>query len=179
VLAYLLRFGTVRIAKLLRSPGEGLCSRQMFGGTQLLDLDRSITQRLLYLDGERFVPERILLGELVRTGAHVVDVGANIGYYALLFRQLGGPDAHLTLIEPSEENLPELEATLAENALAEYTLHRCAVGRESGTVRIKRGINSGVTGADADGYDVPVRRLTDLCEGSVDLIKIDVEGFEP
>lgn len=37
---------------------------------------------------------------MVRRGDHVVDVGANIGYYVLMFESAVGPKGKITAFEP-------------------------------------------------------------------------------
>src|SRR5947207_15484253 len=61
-----------------------LLERPFFGFRLLLDVARSNAQKLLFLEGERFVRERTLLSGLLKPGMCAVDVGANIGYYALM-----------------------------------------------------------------------------------------------
>ena len=68
-------------------PTYGLVKRPFAGGDLFLDLARSQTQRLLWLNGERVVGERSLLASLLRPGMFVVDVGANIGYYLLMLER--------------------------------------------------------------------------------------------
>ncbi|MDX1613266.1 MAG: protein kinase, partial [Candidatus Promineifilaceae bacterium] len=47
-----------------------------------------------------------LIRSMLRPGMHAIDVGANVGYYLLLLEQCVGPSGFVTLVEPSEENLP-------------------------------------------------------------------------
>jgi FkbM family methyltransferase len=158
-------------------PVGTLVERGLFGSRQVLDIGRSNAQQLLWVEGERFVEERFLLRRLLKPGMAVVDVGANIGYYALLFKQCCGPDARTICIEPSIENLPELKATIARNGLRNIVVHEVALGSDEGMIGLRSGINSGVDMAGST-YTVPLRRLDRLVDEKVDFIKIDVEGFE-
>jgi FkbM family methyltransferase len=140
---------------------------------------RSITQQLLYLEGERFIAERRLLRGLLQPGMHVIDVGANIGYYVLLFVNAVGPNGRVTAVEPSPENLPELRATVDLNSLSNVRIEDLALGAEDGLTRLKSGINSGVTTAGNAAYaDIPVRTLDEIARVPVHFVKIDVDGYE-
>jgi FkbM family methyltransferase len=153
-------------------------SRRLFGGQFLVDASASLTQSLLYLWGERLVTERRLISTLLAPGMHAVDVGANVGYYLLLLQQGIGRKGWVTLIEPSEENIPALERNIAINGYSNVVLHRVDVGENAGRVGLRTGINSGVTTLDGGAYQVDLRPLDELTDTRVDFLKIDVEGFE-
>ena len=150
-----------------------------FAGFELyLDLSRYATQGLLYLDGEHFVAERSLLARLVKPGMRIVDVGANIGYYLLLFEQLAGPEASIVAIEPSRVNLAELKLNIERNGLRNVQLHEVALGNKSGEAWLAESINSYVVPNGEGSYRVPVQTLDELVIGRVDFLKIDVDGYE-
>ena len=167
-------FGDVRASWILRRP--------FLGCTIFVDVSRSSVQRLIYLEGERFVAERPLVRELARAGYTVVDVGANIGYYTLLFESVIGPSGRIIAFEPEPDNLVELRANVNRNGLNNVTIHPYAVGSCGGTVSFARGINGGVRENEesvaGDAVQVPMVTLDDALTGPVDLIKVDVEGYE-
>jgi len=174
------RFGTLRLAnrafRSLTSPTW--VSRRLFGRDMHMDLARTSAQKLLFLEGERFVEERHVLRTLLKPGMTVVDVGANIGYYMLLADQCVGPSGRIICVEPSVENLPELRRNIDANALRNVELHEVALGAENGEVGLKTGINSGVAELGQAEHVVPVQRLDALVSDRVDFLKIDVEGYE-
>ncbi|HEV7517126.1 MAG TPA: FkbM family methyltransferase, partial [Thermoanaerobaculia bacterium] len=94
-----------------------LFERPFFGYRLLVDVSRSNAQRLLYLDGERFMAERFLLRRLLRPGFKAVDVGANIGYYLLFMARLIGERGSISCFEPEPENLAELTRNIRRNGL--------------------------------------------------------------
>jgi FkbM family methyltransferase len=65
--------------------------------------------RSRFLTGE---PEGEILGDFVRPGDWVVDVGANVGQYTLQLSSLVGPGGRVFAVEP----VPETFAVLASNA---------------------------------------------------------------
>ena len=59
--------------------------------------------------------ETSLLSAEIRPGMRIVDVGANIGYYTLLFSKLTGASGHVFAFEPEPENFGLLQRNLARN----------------------------------------------------------------
>jgi FkbM family methyltransferase len=120
----------------------------------------------------------------VRAGDHVVEVGASIGLYALAFAGRVGPQGHVTAFEPDPESASALEANIGVNDWRErVTVIRAAVGQSSGQVRFAaaRGLESRIETRPevCDGViTVPQVALDHALAGRIDLIKIDVEGFE-
>lgn len=178
--AELLRFRTLSVAQRLRlgRRSHRVLRRRLFGYPFQIDVSASDTHALLWLEGERLIAERFLVRSLLRPGMTVVDVGANIGYYLLLFESVIGPSGHVLLIEPSPENLPQLRRTMVINGFANASLEAIAIGAQEGVVGLRSGINSGVAAVDEAPYQVPIRPLDAVAPDRVDVIKIDVEGFE-
>jgi FkbM family methyltransferase len=159
-----------------------ILKRGFLGYRLHLDVSRSNAQRLLYLEGERFVSELKLIRSLVKPADTVVDVGANIGYYALLFAKSIGKNGRIIAFEPEPDNLVELRLNVDRNGLRNTEIHPFAVGARAGTVAFARGINGGVRASDGPETDaaiqVPMVALDDVLAGPVNVIKIDVEGYE-
>jgi FkbM family methyltransferase len=152
--------------------------RPFCGFELLLDVSRSNAQRLLFLEGERFVGERRLLRSLLRPGLRMADVGANIGYYLLLAEGAVGPSGTIACFEPEPDNVAELRRNIAANRLQNVQVFPVAVGDTEGTVSLRSGINSGVAADGSGDLTVSMCRLDDALASPVDFVKIDVEGFE-
>lgn len=121
----------------------------------------------------------------VRAGDHVVEVGASMGLYALAFAGRVGAAGHVTAFEPDPESASALEANVGVNGWRDrVTVIRAAVGQHNGPVRFAaaRGLESRIeTRPDGGGevITVPMVTLDDAFAGRrIDVIKIDVEGFE-
>lgn len=155
----------------------GVLARRFAGGLLALDVARSDTHRLLFLEGERFVVERALLRRLAQRGETVVDVGANVGYIALLLARRVGPGGRVVCLEPVPENLVELRRNADLNRLRQVEVLPVAAGDRDGSVGMQSGLN-GVIAPAAGDLVVEIRRLDSLALPRVDLVKIDVEGFE-
>lgn len=122
-------------------------------------------------------------------GDTFVDVGANIGYYALLASKTVGPSGRVIAIEASPTIAERLSRNVQSNHAANVrAIHAAALGERS-VVRLYRGndSNSGETTiveAFASGFECEVEAyplhelLTDEELRSARLFKIDVEGAE-
>ncbi len=125
----------------------------------------------------------------VRENAIIFDVGANIGVTtALLGTAI--PHGRLYAFEPGAETFPHLLATIEANNLANCYPRQTALGASSGEVGFLSNSHSGsashlaLTGVSLGGANTRVRIqtldevVTDLDLTRLDLVKIDVEGFE-
>jgi FkbM family methyltransferase len=175
--AFFWRFHTLRLADRLFAgvPAPCVLERPLFGRTMTVDVSRSNAQRLLWLEGERFVGERHLVSRLLAPGMRVADVGANIGYYMLLAASRVGSTGRVACFEPEPDNLVELERNVRVNHLENVEVFPVAVGAEDGTASLNPGMNGTVA---ADGViSVPLRRLDSVLD-RIDFLKVDVEGYE-
>src|SRR4051794_17508549 len=88
--AWIYRLSLLRLSRIVfRDVRPGTIRLMEFYDRQLfLDVSRCSGNQLLWLEGVRHIKERLLLEEIVRPGMTVLDVGANVGYYALIFVSL-------------------------------------------------------------------------------------------
>ena len=118
----------------------------------------------------------------VKPGMHVVDIGANIGYFTLLAASLVGPTGKVTAFEPNSENCRLMLMSIEHNNFQNVKLIPVALGREAGNALFATDLGSNGAFADPSShryYDiVPVMAIDDILKEPVDLIKIDVEGAE-
>ncbi|MFG0333990.1 MAG: FkbM family methyltransferase, partial [Maioricimonas sp. JB049] len=171
-LAATLRYRTLPLAEWVfatdASSSTGTASVRLFGYDCPLEVSRSVTHRLLCVEGERFVQERFLLAGLLQKGDVVVDVGANIGYMGLLFQKCIGPEGRLIGIEPDPDNFRELKSCVAANGLENVVLVEAAVGHEETLVTLEPGLNGHIR--DGAGRTVPQMTLDSLDSQRVDFI---------
>ena len=157
----------------------------------LIDLeDRGISRSLL-LFGTREVDHKVLLEHIAKPGMMVFDIGANIGYYALMELGLIGPEGRMLAIEPSPSNIALLHRNLALNGEGDrITVLEGAVSDRPGTASFHLSAHSNLGTFHADGSaahmlsgeQISVRTYTvpELAaeHGAPDLIRMDVEGHE-
>jgi FkbM family methyltransferase len=119
-------------------------------------------------------------------GGFFVDVGANYGYFTLLWLSAAAQNRALAF-EASPANHAPLRTNITRNHCVDRVeIHESAVGRESGTARFSLG-GPGQTGwggiapeKSAAETVVPVTTLDQTICGNaiVDVLKIDVEGAD-
>jgi FkbM family methyltransferase len=130
--------------------------------------------------------EYAALKACTRPGATVLDLGANVGAYTLLFAQWVGAGGHVYAFEPASASRAGLERHVSINGLADrVTIRPDAVSSASGVCRfIQRGTDGGnriAHASDADTVEVPAITVDEFCGSfrvTPDVIKIDVEGAE-
>jgi len=126
-----------------------------------------------------------LVCELCRPGMFVVDVGANIGFYSLLLARYVGPAGRVLAFEPDPENFSMLKRNIEANGYSNINPINKAVGAVSTKDYLYL---SDIHTGDHRTYPCDRRRtipvevvaLDDFLprEQRVDLIKIDIQGFE-
>ncbi len=159
-------------------PGDHLRSRLPGGETVLIDP----AYRHLAWNAEEYAA----LKACVQPGAIVLDAGANVGAYTLLFAQWAGPRGHVYAFEPAAESRGGLTRHVAINGLADrVTIRGEALARRSGTVRFHEsgtaGNNRIARASDTDVTEIPAVSIDEFCESNrvtPDVIKIDIEGTE-
>ena len=183
--------------------GSGLADLVKVNGYALeVSLD-DIIGRTIYLNGVWERENTQVVQRLIRRGRTVFDVGANTGYYTLLFSSLVGATGRVCAFEPVPSTRAILERNIARSATARnievlpVALSDCA---GEVMIHVSGSANTGashVVSADVDdsAYSSGRKRagivetLAIRCitadevwtgEGrpSVDLVKIDIEGHE-
>lgn len=123
---------------------------------------------------------------VVKPGMTVVDIGANIGFYTMLFASLVGDDGRVLAFEPNSENCRLLLLTIEANNFRQVTLFPFALAEEMAALYFTPAIGSNglvlpgrkETLLDPNCVVVPSMRLDDIERGQVDVIKADIEGAE-
>lgn len=168
-----------------RRPGHLVLPQRLADGTQLeLDLgDR--TQALAYLTRRYSEPLiRELVRRLPREGL-LLDVGANVGLVTFQVARRR-PDARIVAFEPNPAAVERWRRNRRLSEAAHVTLEACAVGDRLGEVRVEApasDLGAGLVASDGGGVAVPATTLDAWCAAHdverVDVVKLDVEGFEP
>jgi FkbM family methyltransferase len=133
-----------------------------------------------------------ILPSILGEGAVTLDIGANIGITALIARE-ASPNGEVHAFEPSKEIFGYLERNVRHNDVTGVTLVNSAVGATDGQVTFHTDAyqaGSHIVSDSHVAYDhvsrdqepVTLVSLDSYCRahsfGHIDLIKIDVEGFE-
>jgi len=129
-------------------------------------------------------PEIELLKKVVKPGAVVADIGANIGFYAKILAKLCGNAGEVHCFEPDRINFRHLAAAMG--GLENVTINHKAVAANSGKLKIylSKELNVDHRTYEPEEYDhteeIDAISLDDYFEAGtrVDVIKMDIQGFE-
>jgi FkbM family methyltransferase len=129
------------------------------------------------------------LRRLLQAGMVFVDLGANIGYFALLAATLVGPAGKVLAFEPHPETCDLLRQSIAANQFSQVQLHPYAAAEKAQQFVLDapgRGSNGRVVEVAGENQagSLPVIEAVALDEflageGRIDVVKMDIEGAEP
>jgi FkbM family methyltransferase len=149
------------------------------------------------LQGSYEPDETSLIRRVVRPGMHVIDIGANIGYYTIMTAAIVGPTGRVDSFEPVDQSFQLLKRSVDRNEFNQFVhLHHIALSSTERQVRMRYDENSTNMGGAYMEYgeailpsfpECPVAEeivqastLDRIIDGrNIDFIKIDVEGAEP
>lgn len=128
-----------------------------------------------------------LLPSLIQKGSTILDIGANIGYYTLLFSRWVGHEGLVVAVEPEPNNFSLLTLNLHLNGVHNVCLRQVAIGDHHGIATLYisdysnwcslRAQNRG----KAQGIEVPLTTIDSIREElsrPISLIRMDIEGYE-
>jgi len=148
----------------------------------------SATERGALFNPDYNLEELNFLRAHVASGGVFVDVGANVGTYALALARHVGASGKVIAVEPHPVTFARLKFNNDASRIAQSRLVAAAAGPADGELMIETdGDNLGashiVTGvAGANAIKVPSLRLQRILEEAgvtkVAALKIDIEGFE-
>jgi FkbM family methyltransferase len=160
----------------------------LHGFQMILHVDDWIQQNLYFL-GEYEKAELKAIAQFLKEDGVFIDIGANIGLYTLYASQVTNKNARIISFEPFSENFKTLSQNIALNDLSNVRLEKIAIGEKDGMVNLyydeqdknlgmvstkplEKGLKEEVKVVTLDSY------LKDKAIAKIDLIKIDIEGFE-
>jgi FkbM family methyltransferase len=167
--------------------GDKLVLARILGGPKILLSTEDLGFAChVMLDGYWEIWLTLFFARTVRAGMTVIDVGANFGYYTVLFGHAVGTAGHVVAIEPVPATAAVLRRTIDLNGLTGTTRLVIAAAGDRDDIEVHVVVppaepkNAAVVAPQAGSIAVPsvtIDRLTrDLSR--LDLVKIDAEGGE-
>ena len=186
-LAFLYRMRLMRLPK----QREGYVLREILGSKMYLDLSDEGISRDLIMNGIREDISVEFFETIVKEGDIVVDLGANIGYYALLESKIVGDKGYVYAIEPVPSNVELLRRNIEVNKYSNMEVHQLAIGDTRGTQAMFLSTHRNkptlreIAGTHKEAFftemiDVDVITLDDFMKDKPypNVIRMDVEGYE-
>jgi len=170
--------------------GRRFVRRRIHDYRMHLDLEDRGISRTLILFGTREVEHRIMLQRIVRPGMRIFDIGANIGYYALMELRMLDGEGEVVCIEPSPSNVQLLKRNLAMNGFGDVQVRQGAVSDRKETklfhlatmsnLNTFHDTGTGTQHLSGESIEVQTWSVPDLAAevSAPDLIRMDVEGHE-
>jgi len=158
----------------------------LFGYKVGLSLDEQIQMEIALRNFE--VEETGWVRQYLKPGMTFVDVGANMGYFSLLAADRVGPGGKVISFEPSPYCQSRLKEAIDVNSIKQIALEGCGLGEKPGSLdlvveHLTLHSPSFLAKSGDCRYSVPVTTLDIYMERTklefIDMMKIDVEGFEP
>ena len=167
-------------------------------GAQLLESVKSDVGILIFPAFDRFIlpalrdqgcwepDETSYLNSNLKPGMQVIDVGANVGYTALVLARAVGEEGLVIAIEPEPLNFELLCSNLRNNrALSVVPIH-AAAGERTGSVTLERSPDNTGDHRTAPhpmgiaSLEVPLISLDDLLPSGqvVDFVFVDAQGYD-
>lgn len=158
----------------------------------IYDLDISdYVEHLIYFGFKDVSLEKLF--EYAKNAKVIIDIGVNIGLTSLNFAKIS-PDAVIIGFEPDIKNFRKAEKNLSINEITNVKILNKGLGEASDTVRLSRvnAANAGMNrilpkssedqGQVYESTEIQIIKFDDFAAeenlSKIDLIKIDVEGYE-
>ena len=166
--------------------------RRIFDYLMCLDLWDPGISKTLAIFGKRELEHRYILEQELKPGMVVWDLGANIGYYAIMEAKLVGNLGKVYAVEPSPSNIALLKKNIVLNQ-CENIIEVSPVGisNRNGRAELSEmsnvntfhpNLRSGERATHLTGKTimVPIMDVPTFIHGkrSVDLVRMDIEGHE-
>ena len=165
-----------------------LTKTKVNGFVRMLDMGEAIQRSMAK---GKYEPEQTAwVKKTLGRGGRFVDIGANFGYYTSLASSIVGPTGRVFAFEPSPVAQESLREMVELNRITNIELIHAAVGDRAGSIELLLPLDGPVhspsifaSEGNFTAFTVPMIALDDyapLNDGvAIDLMKIDVEGFEP
>lgn len=133
-----------------------------------------------------------LISKYLRKNSVCLDIGGNIGYYALLEKKIIGKNGRIIVIEPSPENFKILKKNLKlEDNSTDLALN-IAAGDKDGSIKFLLYKNAGNSSMivpegmeskyPGQTIDVPIKKIDTIVDElkleKLDFVRMDSEGYE-
>lgn len=156
----------------------------------LIPNDKGISERLLLFNVHEPLVTKLLI-RVLKEGMTCLEVGGNLGYYAVLESKIVGDKGKVIAIEPSPRNFSYLKHNLEQQNRSNYEVYNFACGDQEGEVKFLVSDKSNrcmviengeEIPSDLEVIKIPIKKLDIFLKEKgiekIDFIRMDVEGYE-
>lgn len=164
------------------------------------DLYKTIYDDYFWLDKNSYIDQCIIkdglfeedlthvVNKIIKRGDTVIDVGANIGYYSVIFSKLVGEGGNVISFEPTNHYMNVLKMNLEANNVSNVKIIKAGLSDKNQNLEIH------IEGSTATFHNpknitpatkeiVQLTTLDEFIENhplkKIDFIKVDIDGHEP
>ena len=152
---------------------------------------RDHVQSRIYFFGAYEPIEAYLFCKLIRPNMHIIDAGANIGFYSLLASSYLSQEGQVFAFEPVPKNYEKLDKNIQQSQKHNIQVIKKGLWHEEDTLTFSLSddmqdnigsFTASKTSSSSHQFQCPVTTLDKLVEEKtipkVDLMKMDIEGSE-
>lgn len=161
--------------------------KEVQGSKMLLDLSDKGISKDLALDGIREPESTKIIPEMVKQGNIIIEIGANIGYYAFIESRLVGQEGKIYAIEPSPSNFAKLVKNIKLNNYKNIECFQIGIGDRKTKAKMYVSTHSNLNSLFYQ-KNRPILRTIKINilsldeflkdKSNPDFIRMDVEGYE-
>jgi FkbM family methyltransferase len=162
---------------------NSIVTKEIQGSKMILNLKRGGIHTDLFMHGYREPEATKVMQEILTKDMTVLDIGANIGYYALMEAKVC---KRVIALEPDMDNFRNLSKNIGINEYKNIQPYLMAAGDKDGTLEFALSKvpnwHRVAVGGEKDVVIVPVSKvdtfLNKMGKPKIDLLRMDVEGYE-
>lgn len=157
---------------------------------QTIENDKGISTELQIYQSHEPLTTHLMIKEL-KQDMVCIDLGSNIGYYAVIESNIVGKSGNVFAIEPSPVNFPVLKSNLENQKMDNFLAYNIAIGDKNEDMEFIVSSKSNWSKIRIDNekinpgdrvIKIPVKTLDNFVKENdiekIDLLRMDVEGFE-
>ncbi len=171
---------------------EGYYLRDVQGSKMYLAIDDPGVSRDLIIRGMREREETRMIQKTLQPGMTVIDIGANIGYYAMMEARAVTETGHVYAIEPEPRNVDLLHRNIKVNGYHHIDVFQAGVSDHTGMAPLYVSEHSNLhnllrpmrTKNEDSVINIKVYRVDDFVDehnvdpADINFIRMDIEGYE-
>ena len=168
---------------------KGITMEIKYNQLQLILHIEDWIQQNIYFLGEYEKPELKTIQLFLKKDSTFIDLGANFGLYTLNASRLIGKKGNIISFEPFSKNYKSLMDNITINNLQNVQTEKLAIGEKNGNINLyydERENNLGMVSTknieNSSKEQVKIVSIDSYLQNKylshIDLIKIDIEGFE-